>query len=206
MTVMTIDHHKTLVLLSSMYLCKPTPKAIAGWREALSEGSPDALTGLKAALDSLDVNSELEQENLLWEYTRLFIGPYKLPCPPWESVYTSPKRLMMQTAFDEVSDAYRTEGISVSNSGVMADHIGVELNFLALLLKRMQEDPERRGQHAAAAKAFTEDHLQKWVPAFTRDLEHAAGYTLYKELAHATWRTVADVQGEILAWNIAEGV
>jgi TorA maturation chaperone TorD len=47
--------------------------------------------GLKGALDAINLESEEELEELLWDYTRLFIGPYHLPCPPLESVYTSPK-------------------------------------------------------------------------------------------------------------------
>ncbi len=205
MSVMTIHFHKTLTLLSSMYLCKPTKEVIAGWRAALAEDVPDVPSGLKAALDGVDTGSEQEQEDILWEYTRLFIGPYKLPCPPWESVYTSPKRLMMQSAHDEVQEAYREEGLTVNTADVMADHIGVELNFLALLLRRMEEDPERRCHSAATAKAFVKGHLQTWVPLFTRDLEQAATYTFYKELAHTTGEIIAVMQGEVLAGSLSEG-
>lgn len=202
MTVMTIDFQKTLTVLSSMYLCKPTKDVVEGWRAALSENAPDFLSGLKTALDGLDVASEQEQEDLLWEYTQLFVGPYKLPCPPWESVYTSSKRLMMQSAFEEVSDSYRQEGLILGNDGVMADHIGVELNFLALLLQRLDEDPEQRTRYADAAKKFVDEHLMKWVMAFTRDLEEAAAYTFYKELARTTRELIERVQNEALGDSV----
>ena len=199
MTVMTIDFQKTLTVLSSMYLCKPTKDVVEGWRTALSENAPAFLSGLKTALDGLDVSSEQEQEDLLWEYTQLFVGPYKLPCPPWESVYTSPKRLMMQSAFEEVSDSYRREGLVLGGSDVMADHIGVELNFLALLLRRLDENPAQRSHYVDATKKFVDGHLMQWVPAFTRDLEEAAAYTFYKVLARTTRELVDAVQGEALA-------
>ena len=192
-------------MLSSMYLCKPTKDVIEGWRAALADNTPDLLSGLKTALDAIDTDSEQEREEILWEYTRLFIGPYKLPCPPWESVYTSPKRLMMQSAHDEVTEAYRNEGVAVNTAEVMGDHIGVELNFLAFLLRQMVEDPERQEHYAEAAARFAKEHLQKWTPAFTRDLAQAADYTFYKELAQTTWETIAVIQGEILAASSSSG-
>ena len=32
------------------------------------------------------------------EYNRLFIGPYKLPAPPWASVYTDPEGVIIGNA------------------------------------------------------------------------------------------------------------
>ncbi len=206
MTVMTVDFQKTLAMLSSMYLCKPTKDVIEGWRTALADSAPDLLLGLKAALDGIDTESEQELEDVLWEYTCLFIGPYKLPCPPWESVYTSPKGLMMQSAHDEVTEAYRNEGVTVNSSEVMADHISMELNFLTLLLLRMVEEPERRQHYVGSATRFIREHLQKWVPAFTRDLSQAADFTFYKELARTTGETIAVIQSEILAASLSDGV
>ena len=44
------------------------------------------------------------------EYTRLFVGPAALPAPPWESVYTSHGRLVMQPSTLEVRSAYHKCG------------------------------------------------------------------------------------------------
>ena len=111
----------------------------------------------------------------------------------------------MQRAFEEVSEIYRREGLALGNTEVMADHIGVELNFFALLLARMEENAGQKSRYTAKAKAFIEEHLQMWVPAFTRDLENAAGYIFYKELAHATAKVFAVIRGEVLSGNASEG-
>src|SRR5664279_275994 len=79
---------ETCGLLGSMYLCKPDRETLDSWRALLSEAVPDILSDLKDALEKIDMASESELEDLLWEYTRLFIGPYKLPCPPWAVSYT----------------------------------------------------------------------------------------------------------------------
>jgi TorA maturation chaperone TorD len=185
-TANIIDPAGTLKLLSSMYLCKPSAQAIAGWSALLADDPPAHLGQLKQALASIDPASEQTMEDLLWDYTRLFIGPYKLPCPPWESVYTSQKKLMMQDAADEVRGAYAGLGLALDDAGVMPDHIGAELNFLALACERMAGRPGSSSDCARIGAAFLNDHLLNWVPQFSADMEIAAETPLYKALAKTT--------------------
>jgi TorA maturation chaperone TorD len=183
---MTTECSKILELLSNLYLCKPTKEAIKNWKALLSHDVPRSLSGLKEAIDKIDLNSEQELEDLLWEFTRLFIGPYKLPCPPWESVYISGRRLMMQEAYDEVQDFYQDVGLEIRNPEINADHIGAELNFLAVLYGKMNGDPEKRLYYMDIAKRFLDEHLMSWIPQFTLDMEEAADFALYKTLAQVT--------------------
>jgi len=185
-----INPAQTLKLLSSMYLCKPSVQAIAGWRGLLAEDAPSHLARLKQALEGIDPASEETMEDLLWDYTRLFIGPYKLPCPPWESVYTSQKKLMMQDAADEVRNAYAGLGLALDDTGVMPDHIGAELNFLALVYERASERNAKQSDYIRIGDAFLNDHLIIWAPQFTADMEMAAEAPLYKALAKTTGNTL----------------
>lgn len=173
-------------MLSSMYLCKPSREAVTKWKEALAEDSSIFLAGLKKSINDIDVASEEEMESILWDYTRLFIGPYKLPCPPWESVYTSPKRLMMQDAADQVRRLYGEAGLAISSVEVMPDHIGAELNFLALLLSRIESGSDNKEVCMSIAEGFLKDHLQKWAPDFAADMGKAAETPLYRALAATT--------------------
>ena len=179
-------------LLGSMYLCKPDRETLDSWRALLSEAVPDILSDLKDALEKIDMASDSELEDLLWEYTRLFIGPYKLPCPPWESVYTSPKRLMMQEAYDEVRDYYNKAGLTVNNQGIMADHIGAELNFLTVVLQKAHSDPKKEQYYRDLIEGFLDEHVIKWIPQFARDMEDAADLLFYKTLARVT-RSMIDL-------------
>jgi TorA maturation chaperone TorD len=179
-------------LLGSMYLCKPDRETLDSWRALLSEAVPDILSDLKDALEKIDMASDSELEDLLWEYTRLFIGPYKLPCPPWESVYTSPKRLMMQEAYDEVRDYYNKAGLTVNNQGIMADHLGAELNFLAVVLQKAHSDPKKEQYYRDLIEGFLDEHVIKWIPQFARDMEDAADLLFYKTLARVT-RSMIDL-------------
>lgn len=181
-------------MLSSMYLCKPSRATIENWKAALAEDSSIFLADLKTALHEIDVTSESEMENLLWEYTRLFIGPYKLPCPPWESVYTSPKKLMMQDAAGQIRELYEQAGLKINTDDVMPDHIGAELNFLTVLLQRTHSETNSKDTHMNMTEKLLNDHLLKWTPNFTTDMENAAETPFYKELARATGKII-DVIG-----------
>ncbi len=180
------DQSKIYNLLSSLYLCQPTKAVIQNWKALLFGNTPPSVLVLKKIIDKIDLNSDQELEDLLWEYTRLFIGPYKLPCPPWESVYTSSKTLLMQEACDEVKSTYGEIGLTVNNPDIMPDHIGIELNFLALLYEKMESNHEKRLYYMAMAKRFLHEHLRKWILQFTVDMEKAAGTFFYRTLAQVT--------------------
>lgn len=177
-------------LLSSMYLCKPTRESLENWRQLLNADPLEETEELKVALDAINLASDQELEDLLWEYTRLFIGPHRLPCPPLESVYTSSKRLMMQEAYSEVQEFYARIGIEVGSAEVMPDHIGAELNFLAILFDRLASEPENLAQHEALAGEFLTNHLRNWIPRFTADMEQATEIPFYKALAKTTRETL----------------
>lgn len=181
-----------LKLLSSMYLCQPSRQAITVWKSLLGDGSA-ALDELVGAVNAIDAASDKILEDLLWDYTRLFIGPYKLPCPPWESVYRSPARLMLQDAALDARRTYAAFGLSVEETGVMPDHVGVELNFLALASERAGEPDAKQFDWIRIAQAFADDHLLQWVPQFTADLEAAAESSFYRTLARATRATLAEI-------------
>jgi TorA maturation chaperone TorD len=179
-----------------MYLCKPSREAIENWKSMLAEDPSNLLDGVKKAIGAIDTSSEEELEDLLWEYTRLFIGPYKLACPPWESVYTSSTRLLMQDAANEVLKMYQEAGLAVSTADVMPDHVGAELNFLAVLLQKLDSE-QGRDQYIDLMERFLTEHLLKWVPGFTEDMEMAAETPLYKALAGDT-RRVTDFVAKLI--------
>jgi putative dimethyl sulfoxide reductase chaperone len=177
-------------LLGSMYLCKPTGEALASWQQLLKDEPLVEAEDLRKALDAVDLDSEQELEDLLWEYTRLFIGPNHLPCPPFESVYTSPQRLVMQDAYDQVRKIYRGIGVEIGSADVMPDHIGAELNFLAVVFLSMESEPDKYSYYATLAEKFLTGHLRNWVPRFTADMAEASATVFYKTLAQITQKAV----------------
>jgi len=179
-----------------MYLVQPTREAIEGWRIALAGDLPDFAAPLKQAVDAAaGLASEGKIEVLQTEYAGLLIGPAALPCPPWESIYTSPNRQMMQEAHDAVAALYAEAGLAVQQTSVLPDHIGAELHFLSLLLERVEHGTEQEQKTALdLADRLLDDHVNRWVGPFTQDLEQAAHATLYITLARVTRNMVSFLQ------------
>jgi putative dimethyl sulfoxide reductase chaperone len=172
-------------LLAAIYLLRPTKDAIEAWRALLSRRSPALLEELARIVAAIDVTDEAGLEALAWEHTRLFIGPYRLPAPPWESVYTSPKRILMGETYDGVVDFYQGAGVALGDPNVLADHVSAELNFAAVLLGRASTGVAASGP-LETVQRFVDQHLANWIPRFTADLESAAEADLYRALARAT--------------------
>lgn len=146
----------------------PQPELEAGYRALerwLSAGTEDAL-------DALAV-----------DFARVFLGAGSAEgCAafPYESVYTSPKRLVMQDAWERVKSLYAAHGVRIDtdSSELMEDHIAYELAYMALLC--------REGAERAEQRAFLEEHLLTWVPDFCADLQRCAGTGFYRCVAQLT--------------------
>ena len=129
------------------------------------------------------------------DYVRAFIGSGNdgfSAAYPYESVYTSPKRLMMQDARDEVLVLYRAAGLDKQESWKEGeDHIALELEFEQILIGRTVEALKKGDEDEAAAllatqKNFLDDHLAAWIPMMTADMKRFASTDLYRGLAHLT--------------------
>ncbi len=123
------------------------------------------------------------------EYHRLFLGPMKPLAPPFESVYREGVSYGSSTAafLRELKEV----GLEPAEGfGLPADHVAMELEYLAILLGHA-EDARRKGQHEDAeawslrARAFVDAHLARWLPAFFSRLESAEPRSPYVALVRA---------------------
>lgn len=123
------------------------------------------------------------------DYTRTFLGSgidtYSAAYP-FESVYTSEKRLLMQDARDEVLAIYRSCGLEKSESWTVGeDHIAVELEFMRVLAQRAAAalsagDEERAFSIINTQRNFMDDHLATWVPVFANEARRFADTLFYQ--------------------------
>lgn len=127
---------------------------------------------------------------LIPEYHRLFVGPGALPAPPYESVYRDGWTVMGESTL-QVRRQYAGAGYALDPSITeLPDQVAVELLFMAVVAE--EEARAWEGRDAAAAlsrlereRAFLEEHLTRWVPAFTDRLVAATEAPFYRMLAAA---------------------
>ncbi|WP_280769695.1 TorD/DmsD family molecular chaperone [Salipaludibacillus daqingensis] len=128
-------------------------------------------------------------ESLHWDYTRMFIGPFQLPAPPWGSVYLGEEKTLFQEETLQVRRAYLKYGFQSKQHGIEADdHIGLELDMMYQLVKLAKQDvlsdnPQSFLEITRDQLLFLENHLLSWVPAFSRDMKKTANTDFYKGVA-----------------------
>jgi TorA maturation chaperone TorD len=108
-----------------------------------------------------DVRDNGEFKALQAEYVRLFINALpEVSCPPYGSVYLEGGLMGESTV--RLRNLYARYGWQTDE---LADHIAVELEFLALLAT-LGEDLAIREDYQ-----FVWDHLHLWAPAFLARVE-----------------------------------
>ena len=126
--------------------------------------------------------------DLARDYARVFIGHGNnayAAAYPFESVYTSEKRLLMQEARDEIVEAYRESGFAVDASWEdPEDHIALELEFMQVMCgrtaKALKEGKEDEAvEMLKTQRAFVGQHLANWVPMFVSDIKYFSQTDLY---------------------------
>lgn len=168
---------------------------LRGMRFPSTTGNDDVDEGYRLFATYLSSLWENSLTDLAVDYTRIFIGhgiDAFSAAYPFESVYTSKKRLLMQEARDEVLAIYRSAGLAKQPSWKEGeDHIALELEFEQILCNRCIDALQKGDEEEAYAlfvtqKNFLEDHLIAWVPMMTADMKRFAKTDLYRGLAYLT--------------------
>lgn len=129
----------------------------------------------------------IDDEDLMWAYRRLFVGPGRLVAPPWGSVYTDHECVIFGESTLDLRAWMRDHGIErITDERTPEDHIGLMLAMLSFLV---QERPELVDEYAA-------DHLLTWAPHYLEQLEQAAEHPFYEGLARLTRLSLEGLQQE----------
>lgn len=134
-------------------------------------------------------------EELLDEYERLFVGPGRTPCPPYESLWTagegrSERGHLGGATSAAVAGLYRRLGLDVSASArELADHVAIEWEALAHASRSDEPDAE------PVADALLAEHLVVWLPSFCEAVERHAQLAYYGALARLTRTWVQELGG-----------
>lgn len=154
----------------------------------------NALTEFQEALQRLNEYFEYDAgeslEDLAVDYAKTFLGAGNAQGKaafPYESVYTSPKHMMMQEAWNQVCEIYDAKGIARSEAAgdLLEDHIAMELEFMAYLCDETSQYTETLSG-LEEQREFLNRHLLNWVPEFCLDIEETADTEFYRMVGQLT--------------------
>lgn len=135
------------------------------------------------------VSSDLVLESLKIDFTRLFVGPFKVLAPPYGSIYLEDGKIMGESTID-VRDWYEKEGLDVVINDA-PDHITMELEFMYFLVTK-QTQATNAGNlqdiqlYQQKQASFLYSHLSRWIPQFVKNVQENAQATFYKKLTSLT--------------------
>lgn len=161
-------------------------------RLPLETGSKDFDEGSRLISHYLSNAWENSLTELAVDFVRIFIGrgaDSYAAAYPFESVYRSPKRLLMQEARDEVLAIYRGAGLDKKEDWREGeDHLALELEFMQILCNRVNAalckgDEEEAHHLYLSQKNFLEEHLLSWAFLFTSDVKRFAQTGFYQGFA-----------------------
>jgi TorA maturation chaperone TorD len=182
----------TYTLLARLFARELDGDALAGLRASrfpAQTGTEKVDEGFRLVATYLSRSGAAAEHELACDFARCFMGQGNTATTaayPYESVYTSPGRLLMQDARDEVLGIYRSEGLDKSEAWRdTEDHVALELEFMAELSTRAAHslasgDADEARRLFAVAHGFLDDHLARWVAPFGADVRMFAGTDLYR--------------------------
>jgi TorA maturation chaperone TorD len=196
----SLARSNTYNFLSQLYLSGPVVELYP-----YIKAVPDLARGLGMATGGQGSVPALDQDELAADHYQIF----GLNILPYESSFLDPQNVLEGPVTEAVLADYWRAGFSPDTTSVSADHIGLELKFLADLCKTEAEaEGDQRvdvaSQMSAFQATFMEKHLLRWLPGLVQAVrqENAPFYT---ELVELTLNLVIDhyldLSGRIIQQN-----
>lgn len=131
-------------------------------------------------------------EQLIVEYSHLFMGPFDIPAKPYGSVYLDGEKVVMGDSTINAREFYAKAEFEIADGFCeLPDHITVELEFLYLLsFKQLEalsvQNDEDYQSYRSLELEFLEVHLGRWVSDFCRNIRDNTEVEYYRCLADIT--------------------
>lgn len=155
-----------------------------------SIGISEGIKDIKDYFQRFDVvHNQSQFDELHWDYTRMMIGPFELPAPPWESIYVQKEPLLFQKCTMDVRKKYQHFGFETADHHFEADdHIGLELDFLYHLNKLCLHSAEEGNLNEVhylltEQEKFINQHLLEFAPQFSERVIENANTQFYIGMA-----------------------
>lgn len=143
------------------------------------------------------------------EYTRVFIGPNRLPALPWESPYVSHEPVLFHKSTLAVRGAYRAHGWRLKRYlHVPDDHVSLLCCYMSRLsLETMQAFEAGRLDEVRSQmieqRLFVDEHLCTWLAEYAQSLRDSDRVFFYGRLTEglaAFARLDSGFASEVVAW------
>lgn len=152
--------------------------------------------GYRNLVRYMNHSNEFTRTELATDFLHTFIGNTqnsKLVAYPYESVQTSPERLLLQESHTQVLAAYRENKVALNTDiNEPEDHIAFELEFMQIMGERAYalitdpaQDADAYLEPLRAKRDFLIAHLLEWTPKFVDEI-NAVSKTLF-------YRAVGDI-------------
>jgi len=182
-TVITDFERATVYkILAECYYCPDD--ALLKLLDDVPEATGDLLSEVTGNAPHAD---DLESHTV--DYTKLFVGPFKLLAPPYGSVYLEDGKFMGDSTL-AAREVYVQAGLDLVLKEA-PDHISVELEFMYFLALKEAEaradaDPEQAEYLRGRQASFLRAHLGAWVEAFANNIQENAQTEFYRILGRVT--------------------
>jgi TorA maturation chaperone TorD len=195
------DFAAATTALSQLILAAPDEEALVRVRDlAITDGwpvdgDPECERGLGLLAESATANEDAARVKA--DYNRLFFGPEKMKAPPYESVHRSQEGLVFEQETMEVRAAYAEFGLAAPRLNKEPDdHLGLELNFVAMLCVRGLDALERADDAELArildgTARFLDEHLLQWGPTCLMQAANCSTTFFYQGVAALGLGTLA---------------
>ncbi|MDK9719516.1 MAG: molecular chaperone TorD family protein [Trichlorobacter sp.] len=135
---------------------------------------------------------DADPQELLVEYSRLFLGPFKLVAPPYGSVWLDQSKAVMGESTARVAAFYQSHGLQLAEDfPELPDHITAELEFLSYLAFRQREattagDNAGTAAYIQAQQEFLASFLLPWLTLFCEAISDDGEAPFYAAIAQCT--------------------
>ena len=145
-----------------------------------------------AATETAALVAKSDLQELLVEHTRLFVGPFQLPAPPYGSVWMEQEKSLMGATTVKAANFYAACGLQLAEEIYQVpDQITVELEFISYLVFKQREaalagNQDEADRQVSLQKEFLETFLLPWLGPFTDAVITDNEAPAYMALARAT--------------------
>jgi len=163
------------------------------WQQDINKGFEMISAAAKEGVSLKEPLKKEFLEELAADYAATFLAAgsaHGKAAFPYETAYTGPESLFGGSVQQQLNALYASRGYKMRADmfRVMEDHIGLEMCFMAEILKERISDADAAYTDAnpALEKSFFKKHLSGWACLFANDVYKYSKHNLYKGVAFLT--------------------